>query len=82
MVTGDFAHGSKEDVANILRSYSATVTFHYDDTVQCVLVGDSKSNIDGQAIRQARWDHVPVMDEADFFAQYEIDDDLIKNGLM
>lgn len=82
MVTGDFAHGSKEDVANILRSYSATVTFHYDDTVQCVLVGDSKTDIDGQAIRQARWDHVPVMDEADFFAQYEIDDDLIKNGLM
>lgn len=82
MVTGKFTHGSKEDVRSILESYAATVVYHYDDTVQCVLVGDGMEDVDGQAVRKAQWNHVPVMNESDFFAKYDIDTDLAENGLL
>lgn len=82
MITGKFAHGSKDDVRNILESYAATVVYHYDDTVQCVLVGDAMEDVDGQSVRKAQWNHVPVMNESDFFAKYDIDTDLAENGLL
>lgn len=81
MITGKFVHGSLEDISNILRAYSATVVLEYNDSVQCVVVGDTKEDIDGAAIRQAHWDHKPVVDESEFFRRYEIDQDLEAHGL-
>lgn len=75
-ITGTFRHGSLSDVSSILMSYSANVTSY--KTCDIVVVGDIKENVDGRAINFAKAHNITVMDESDFFALYEIDDDLNK----
>lgn len=77
-ITGTFKHGSIADIKAILESYSATVVTDFDSYIQCVLVGDIKEDIEGQAIISARELHLPIFTESEFFARYEIDEDLEK----
>ena len=77
-ITGTFRHGSLDEIKAILESYSATVVTDFDEYIQCVLVGDIKDGIEGQAIVAARELHLPIMNESEFFAKYEIDADLEK----
>lgn len=77
-ITGAFKHGTIAEIRAILESYSATVVTDFDDYVQCVLVGDIKDNLDGQAILAARELHIPIFNESEFFAKYTIDEDLEK----
>ena len=78
MITGAFAHGSAEDIIAILNSYSAEVVTSFDKKVNCVIVGDLKEGIDGLAIQAARELDIPMFDESQFFARYQIDEDLEK----
>lgn len=77
-ITGTFKHGSHAEIRAILESYSATVVTDFDEYIQCVLVGDIKDGIEGQAILAARELHLPIFSETEFFAKYEIDADLEK----
>ena len=77
-ITGVFKHGTTPEIIAILESYSATVVTEFDNFVQCVLVGDIKENIEGQAILAARELGLPMFNESEFFAKYEIDEDLEK----
>jgi hypothetical protein len=77
-ITGTFRHGSLAEIQAILESYSAIVVTDYDDYIQGVLVGDIKDGIDGHAINAARELNLPVYNESEFFAKYEIDADLEK----
>ena len=77
-ITGTFRHGSHAEIQAILESYSATVVTDFDNCVQCVLVGDIKDGIDGQAILAAKELNIPLFNESEFFAKYEIDEDLEK----
>lgn len=79
MITGSFKHGDMNQISAILRSYSAEVTCEFSDNVDCVLVGDILENIDGPAVRKAQRGNIPVMHEAEFFNQYDIDSDLAEN---
>ncbi len=78
-ITGTFTHGTLVDITTILQSYGATVVTSFDEFIQYVLVGDIKDGIDGEAIIGARALHIPVVDESEFFAHYEIDKDLENN---
>ena len=75
-ITGTFKHGSKAEIQAILESYSATVVTEFDQYIQCVLVGDIKDGIDGNVILAARELKLPIFNESEFFAKYEIDSDL------
>ncbi len=77
-ITGTFKHGTYPEIIAILESYSATVVTEFDEYIQCVLVGDIKENIEGQAILGARDMHLPIFTESEFFAKYDIDSDLEK----
>lgn len=77
-ITGAFKHGSHAEIRAILESYSATVVTEFDNYIQCVLVGDIKDGIDGQAILTARELKLPIFNESEFFAKYDIDADLEK----
>ena len=77
-ITGTFRHGTLAEIQAILESYSAVVVTEFDEFIQCVLVGDIKDGIDGQAIVAARELHLPVFNESEFFAKYDIDSDLEK----
>lgn len=76
LITGKFRHGSLADVAAILQSYSATIVTEFTDKVSCVIVGDTAADIDGVAVQAAKSANIPVVQESDFFATYEIDHDL------
>lgn len=78
-ITGDFLHGSHEVITRILKSYAATVTETYQEGVSCVVVGDTCENVNGQYIKKAKKDNIPIFEECRFFAKYEIDDDLREN---
>ena len=75
-ITGTFSHGTPEDVESILSSYSATVFRNFDQSVDCVLVGDIPENVNGHAIIEAKRLEIPVMEEANFFNMYAIDEDI------
>ena len=77
-ITGVFKHGSHAEIQTILESYSAVVVTEFDNYIQCVLVGDIKDGIDGQTILAARELGIPIFNESEFFAKYEIDEDLEK----
>jgi len=78
-ITGDFTHGSVSEIAAILQSYSAKVVTQFSDVADCVLVGGKKSNIDGKSVNAARHMCTPIIDEAEFFREYGIDEDLRNN---
>ena len=77
-ITGTFRHGTIPEIKAILESYSATVVTDFDNYIQCVLVGDIKDSIEGKAILAARELKLPIFSESEFFAKYEIDEDLEK----
>ena len=80
-VTGKCAHGSFEDIHAILTSYSALVYDRFNTAVDCVLVGDFHENIDGKALQKAKQFGIPIFEESEFFAKYDIDNDLAASGL-
>ena len=82
MITGTFTHGDYERVSSILRSYAATVVYDYSDIVDCLIVGDIKSNIAGAAISSMRQNDKPIFEESDFFSSYQIDADLSALNLL
>ena len=75
-VTGIFDHGTLDDIAKILRSYSANVVYSYSDDVNCILVGQSMERVRSDIIKQARANNVPILYERNFFEEYGINDDL------
>lgn len=77
-ITGTFFHGTLDDITSILEGYSATVYDKFDQSVDCVLVGDIPENVNGHAINEAKKLGISVMDEATFFATYRIDSDIIQ----
>lgn len=77
-ITGTFRHGTLAEIQAILESYAATVVTDFDEYIQCVVVGDIKENIEGQAILAARELKLPIFNESEFFARYDIDADLEK----
>ena len=81
LLTGDFLRGTKEDIESIIRSYSGTVTDSLDDNVSGVIVGSKHENINGMILRAARKRHIPIIEENQFFSQYEIDNDIKSNLL-
>lgn len=75
-ITGTFLHGAMGYISSILQSYSAKVTTQMSNNVDCVLVGGTHENVDGKAIVSARQMRIPVYEELDFFASYDIDSDI------
>ena len=80
-VTGDFIHGSIIDVCDILQSYAAEATLSFSTNVDCVLVGEAGGDVDEHSITIAHEYKIPVFSEVDFFHTYDIDSDLIANGV-
>lgn len=77
-ITGVFRHGTSAEIKAILESYSATVVTDFDGCVQCVLVGDIKDGVEGQAVLAARELSIPIFNETEFFNKYAIDEDIEK----
>lgn len=75
-ITGEFIHGSLDEISSILQSYAAKVTTNFSNVVDCVLIGGKQDGINGKAVVNARSLNIPVMDEILFFQEYEIDNDL------
>ena len=80
-LTGDFIHGNIIDVCGILQSYAAEATLSFSTNVNCVLVGEAGGDVDEQSITIAHEYNIPVFSEIDFFHTYDIDSDLIANGV-
>lgn len=78
-VTGEFLHGSLQEIISILMSYDASVSSAFVDSAHCVIVGGTHTNIDGGMIQAARQTGIPVFEETEFFREYEIDADLNAN---
>ena len=74
-ITGTFRHGSHSEMKAILRSYGADVVVDSAD-VGCLITGDILEEFNGQVIRDAKYNHIPVFTETEFFNRYEIDEDL------
>jgi NAD-dependent DNA ligase len=77
-ITGVFSHGTTEDIISILEGYSATVFTKFDQSVDCVVVGDVPENVNGHAINEAKNLTIPVIDETTFFNMYRIDSDIVQ----
>ena len=77
-ITGTFFHGTLDDITSILDGYSATVFSTFDQSVDCVLVGDIPENVNGHAINEAKKLDIPIMDESTFFNTYRIDADIVQ----
>ena len=75
-ITGTFTHGNLDDIASILEGYSATVFRNFDQSVDCIVVGDIPENVNGHAVTEARRMQIPVIQESSFFAMYQIDEDI------
>lgn len=80
-ITGKFSHGDSSEIVSILKSYSADVTIGITGKADCLVIGDLIENIDGRSIQLARENNIPTFSETQFFAQYEIDDDISANLL-
>lgn len=80
-ITGTFIRGSVSEIAEILQSYSATVTTQFSNIVDCVLTGGTQEDIDGKSVRAAKALNKPIISEDVFFNQYDIDTDLNANLL-
>lgn len=77
-ITGTFFHGTTEDIISILEGYSATVYTKFDQSVDCVVVGDVPENVNGHAIGESKKLNIPIMEESDFFSTYRIDSDIVQ----
>ena len=81
MITGEFTHGSQEDIIAILKGYSAEVVTKFDLDVDCAIIGSSLQDINSVELNKVRALNLPVFDENSFFRTYEIDKDLAENLL-
>ena len=75
-ITGDFVHGVTSQIIAILNSYGASVKTHFDDSCDCLIVGDKNENVSGLDVRRATKKRKDVFTEGYFFAYYEIDADM------
>lgn len=74
-ITGDFLHGTSQDIRSIISSYSGSYVNQVADC-NVVIVGGTQMNIDGRAIKYARDKGLTILDENTFFSRYSIDEDL------
>ena len=81
MITGDFRHGSHEDIKSILKSYSADIVEKFDIDVDCVIIGSTLDSINSIEVKKAKLVNIPIFEEDQFFSQYEIDKDMSENLL-
>lgn len=79
MLTGKFNHGDYNEIYSILQSYAAEVVTKFDNSVDCVLVGDIAENVNGSVIKSAKSSGITIMEENNFFISYGIDEDLQLN---
>ena len=77
-ITGTFSHGRTDDIISILEGYSATVITKFDQSADCIVIGDVPENINGHAVSTAKMLNIPILEEHSFFTMYGIDDDLRK----
>ena len=75
-ITGGFKRGAINEIADFLRSYSAEVYTEWNDKINAVVVGSTRTNIDGQAIYKARMKEIDIFDEDEFFTWCDLDSDL------
>ena len=75
-ITGEFQHGSSEDIKAILSSYSAEVYDQFNTAVDCVIIGGLHEGVSGKAIQKAKMMKIPIFEEAEFFEKYDIDADV------
>lgn len=80
-ITGDFVHGVTSQIVSILSSYGAIVKTHFDNTCDCLIVGDKNENVSGLDVRRATKQRKDIFSEGYFFSHYDIDSDL-KSQLM
>ena len=78
-ITGDFKHGSSDEVSAILRSYDAVVNTDISDDTDFLIVGDIMENISSRMVQYAKSNKIPIYQENSFFRSYQIDDDLNSN---
>lgn len=76
MITGRFKHGSHDEIISILESYDATVVTKFNNSVQCLVIGDTKESIDGLSARYCKANKIPIFTESAFFKRFQIDEDI------
>lgn len=84
VLTGKFRRGDYQEIASIIESYAAKVSPAFEmgeDLPSAVIQGSLNDGISGEVIRKARLHNIPILDEDEFFANYEIDKDLASNLL-
>jgi NAD-dependent DNA ligase len=77
-ITGDFTHGTHEDIRSIFSSYSGKVVNDVKDA-NVVVVGGTQTHINGPILKYAQNKGITIFDEYSFFDKYEIDKDLQTN---
>lgn len=77
-ITGEFIHGTREDIVAILNSYSANVTDDVE-SARCLIVGGTQEGIKGRMVQTAKNFGIKIFTEQEFFDAYEIDKDLAEN---
>lgn len=77
-ITGDFTHGTSEDIKSIFASYSGKIVDKVEDA-NVVVVGGTQTNINGKIMKYAQNKGITIFDEYSFFAKYDIDSDLKSN---
>lgn len=78
-ITGDFLHGDTSKIVSIVQTYSGVATTYYDDSVDMILVGGTRENINGHAIHKGKLRNIPIYEELKFFDMYGIDQDMREN---
>ena len=72
---GNFKNGSYEDIVSIFKSYGASITDKIDNRCTWVVLG-SLGPMDDQIISLAQAYNIPIYDETQLFAAYQIDKDI------
>lgn len=80
-LTGEFKHGSYDEIMSILTSYGGSPVVEFSPKVNFVLVGHF-GRPDPYIIECAQSYNIPVYAEIDFFNAYQIDQDLEKFHLI
>ena len=80
-LTGEFKHGSYDDMMSIIQSYAGTPVVEFSPQVKCVIVGHF-GKPDPYIVERARAYNIPIYRELEFFNAYQIDADLAKFHLI
>lgn len=78
-ITGEFFHGSQSKIISIIQTYSGVATTYYDDSVDIILIGGKRENVNGHAVHKGKVRNIPVYEEQQFFEMYGIDQDIKEN---